>query len=43
MIQLNNSGVLYEDSTHQYFYDGRELSGIQVCFISMYFPICTLT
>lgn len=38
MIQLNNSGVLYEDSTHQYFYDGRELSGITGMLHQYVFP-----
>lgn len=38
MIQLNNSGVLYEDSTHQYFYKGRELTGITGLLHKLVFP-----
>lgn len=38
MIQLNNSGVLYEDSTHQYFYKGRELTGITGMLHKLVFP-----
>ena len=38
MIKLNNSGVLYEDSTHQYFYKGRELTGITGLLHKLVFP-----
>lgn len=38
MITLNNSGVEYIDSTHQYFYKGREITGITGLLHSLVFP-----
>lgn len=38
MIELKNSGVEYNDSTHQYFYDGRELKGITGLLHDLVFP-----
>lgn len=38
MIQLKDSGVLYNDSTHQYFYNGRELKGITSLLHKYVFP-----
>ncbi len=38
MISLKDSGVLYEDSTHQYFYNGRELTGITGMLHKFVFP-----
>lgn len=38
MILLKKSGVEYIDSTHQYFYDGRELKGITGLLHKFVFP-----
>jgi hypothetical protein len=38
MIELRNSGVEYNDSTHQYFYEGRELKGITGLLHNLVFP-----
>lgn len=38
MIELKESGVLYEDSTHQYFYKGEELAGITGMLHKFVFP-----
>lgn len=38
MIKLNKSGVEYIDSTHQYYYKGRELKGITNLLHKYVFP-----
>ena len=38
MITLNKSGVEYVDSTHQYFYKGREITGITGLLHTLVFP-----
>lgn len=38
MIELKESGVEYIDSTHQYFYKGRELKGITGLLHELVFP-----
>lgn len=38
MIKLNESGVEYIDSTHQYFYEGREITGITGMLHTLVFP-----
>lgn len=38
MITLNKSGVEYVDSTHQYFYKGREIKGITGLLHTLVFP-----
>ncbi len=38
MIELKESGVKYLDSTHQYFYKGRELKGITGLLHELVFP-----
>lgn len=38
MVTLNKSGVEYIDSTHQYFYKGREITGITGLLHKLVFP-----
>lgn len=38
MIKLNKSGVLYDDASHKYYYNGRELKGITGMLHEFVFP-----